>query len=121
MPLCEAMEPITKSTPNDITKQQHSFVAKLLLASGINSNGSMQNNHVMYSQDDVLLINGTSNNATLTEPGSESWLTLSELQMIKVIVLVVVVGLLIASTCRVVFQTFSRYSVRKPDLDDYHG
>ena len=120
MPLCEAMEPITKSTPNDITKQQHSFVAKLLLASGINSNGSIQN-PIMYTQDDVLLINGTSNNDTLTEHGRESWLTLSDLQMIKVIVLVVVVGLLLASTCRVVFQTFSRYSVKRPDLDDYHG
>ena len=50
--------------------------------------------------------NGTMSESSLDE---RSWI-LSEIHLIKAVVLVVVVILLLLSTCKVVFQTFSKFS-----------
>lgn len=57
------------------------------------------------------------NNTQTTTDKPEPWITINELQMIKVVVLVVVVGILLLSTCRIVFRTFSRYTGKKGDGD----
>ena len=57
----------------------------------------------------------TNNTSDTTGEDDKNWLSLNELQMIKVIVLVVVVGILLLSTCKIVFKTFSRYSGKRPD------
>lgn len=46
---------------------------------------------------------------------SDGVMPLNELQLIKAIVLVVVITILLLSTCKLVFKTFSKYSVRKED------
>ena len=62
-------------------------------------------------------LNGTwGTGGTTPTPGQFS---LNELQLIKVIVLVVVVIALLFSSCRVVFKTFSRYSARSKAEDSY--
>ena len=54
-------------------------------------------------------------NHTLTT--NKPWISIDELQMVKVVVLVTVVGILLLSTCRIIFRTFSRYTGRKEDAD----
>ena len=81
-----------------------------LLRNGSASNGG----YVHVAGQGVVLHNLTISNTTEAAP-EEKWLTLNELQMIKVIVLVIVVGILLLSTCKIVFKTFSRYSGKRLD------
>ena len=83
------------------------------------NNGSSSDAGYEYIPDDhaKILHNLTLTNNTSDATGEDDqhWLSLNELQMIKVIVLVVVVGILLLSTCKIVFKTFSRYSGKRPD------
>ena len=83
------------------------------------NNGSSAEAGYKHIPDDnaQILNNITLTNSTSDATGEDDkhWLTLNELQMIKVIVLVVVVGILLLSTCKIVFKTFSRYSGKRPD------
>ncbi len=63
--------------------------------------------------------NGTWTNETTTESNVEQgskWLTLTELQIIKAVVLALVVGILLLSTCRIFFKTISKYQTKRPDV-----
>ena len=63
-----------------------------------------------YSLDHQSLWNDTTD-CNCTEPVIEaktSWL-LDELRLIKAVVLVIVVAMLLLSTCKILFQTFSKY------------
>lgn len=44
------------------------------------------------------------------------WGVISEIQLIKAVVLMVVISLLLVSTCTVVFRTFSLFSGKRDDL-----
>ncbi len=63
--------------------------------------------------------NGTWTNETSTESNVEQgskWLTLTELQIIKAVVLALVVGILLLSTCRILLKTISKYQTKRPDV-----
>ena len=84
----------------------------------LNNKSSQGGYYVHISDGQELMLNNltlTSNITVSDEDDEKNWLTLNELQMIKVIVLVIVVGILLISTCKIVFKTFSRYSGKRPD------
>ncbi len=75
-----------------------------------------QNNEM--TQNVTEFYNGTWTNETTTESdmeGESKWLTLTELQIIKAVVLALVVGILLLSTCRILLKTISKYQTKRPD------
>ena len=61
--------------------------------------------------------NATSGNGTASVSGEDdATLELNELQLVKVIVLVVVITILLLSTCRVLFKTFAKYGGKRDGL-----
>lgn len=77
---------------------------------------------IRYHNNSLLL--GQLLNVSINQNGSLSDVTegdggateLNELQLIKAIVLIVVVTILLLSTCRVLFKTFSRYGGKREEM-----
>ncbi len=85
-----------------------------LLTNKTSAHGNYE--HISPDEQPVLTNFSLANVTTIrTDRESGPWLTLNELQMIKVVVLVIVVGILLLSTCKIVFKTFSRYSEKRAD------
>ena len=115
MPLCrDNRDDISKGNQlADVT--QHSTGEQMNL---LNNKTPVEGGYGQSAQDHELMLHNLTltNDSSVTEDADDKrWLTLNELQMIKVIVLVVVIGILLISTCKVVFKTFSRYSEKKPE------
>ncbi len=102
MPLCQ------KATKQLLSK---------VLFSKISNNSYYQdfNTSLDNTLFDETLKNGSLTNSTASEE-KDSWFV-NDIKMIKVIVLVVVVGLLLLSTCKVVFNTSSKYQKRTAAMD----
>ncbi len=109
--------PLCKERPEELVND--AVINEILHKEERNYTRDIIQNETMYTLSDLgLLENGTVNNSTSDLEGmftETKWLSLTELQMIKVIVLVVVVGILLLSTCKIVFQTFSRFSGKRTD------
>ena len=114
MPLCKdnTGSRIQENLLTDGT--DHNTMGKMNLLNKSSSEAGYE--HISHQQGLVLHnLTLTNGNTTDIPEDDKHWLTLNELQMIKVIVLVIVVAILLISTCKIVFKTFSRYSGKRPD------
>ena len=125
MPLCERIYPTTNhSQDSKEDPTRNGFQGNNSLSGRL----SLVLSNIHLDVNDLNMYNDTDANGTLSNNGSrwnsssvvfggekERQWTMGELQMIKVIVLVVVVTVLILSTCQVLFKTFSKYNVQRSE------
>ena len=115
MPLCQDN---SDDIPNENQLADGALPDKMEQMNLMNNGSSAEAGYEHIPDDHAgITYNQTLTNSTSDTPveDDKNWLSLNELQMIKVIVLVVVVGILLLSTCKIVFKTFSRYSGKRPD------
>ena len=110
MPLCQE-KPDAASGENEVESKQQLQNSIL--------NEIVRYVHNATNDRDMIVLNNTVSNQTSSGSGiPQGTEALNEMQMIKVIVLVVVVGILLASTCKIIFRTSSRYQTKKSEMDE---
>ena len=116
MPLCQG-KPDSASVDNEADPKQHNNILNEMVHYLHNASNDKDTNGITKN---VKVINDTlSNHTSSSGPGvPQGTEALNEMQMIKVIVLVVVVGILLASTCKVIFRTSSRYQTKRSEMDE---
>lgn len=80
-----------------------------------NANNSALNNTLVFNTTDLRVLGSDVNGSVTTSArGAARGLPLNEIQLVKVVIMVIVVGILILSTCAFVLRTFS-LSIKKEE------